>query len=133
MRATATIFINGRAEERAAEADSRYPEGIKPVANAGEVISYVAGHWYAQPVACCPHCLAAAERVYARFDNQCRGCRARRVARSNEFHNASQATPDQHDFDKVRDKYRSLLNVANVSHQEVRAAKEADYVNKESA
>ena len=81
----------------------------------------------------CPHCLAAAERLHARFDNACRGCRARRVARSNEFWNASQAKPGEHDFDKVRDRYRGLLVQVDVSHQEVKAAAAADFEQRQGA
>ena len=75
----------------------------------------------------CPHCLAAAERISSLFDNACRGCRARRVARSIEFHNAKQARPEDHDFDRMRDRYRGLLVQADVSHAEVRAAHASDF------
>ena len=81
----------------------------------------------------CGHCVAAAERIHASFDNACRGCRARRVARSIEFHNAKTAAPEDHDFDRMRDRYRSLLVVASVSHQEVRAAAAVDFEQRAAA
>lgn len=81
----------------------------------------------------CTHCLAASERMHGRFDNACRGCRARRVARSNEFHNAKQAAPEDHDFDRMRDRYRGLLLNADVSHQEVLAARLGDFEARASA
>lgn len=81
----------------------------------------------------CPHCTAAAERVYGRFDNNCRGCRARRVARSIEFHNAKTVEPGDHDFDRMRDRYRGLLAQVDVSHQEVKAAAAADFEQRQGA
>ena len=78
-------------------------------------------------------CTAAASGLYSRFDNNCRGCRARRVARSIEFHNAKTAEPGDHDFDRMRDRYRGLLLNANVSHQEVRDAAAGDFESRAAA
>lgn len=77
----------------------------------------------------CPHCTAATERMHGKFDDHCRGCRARRIARGIVFHNAKTALPEEHDFDKVRDRYRELLAASDVTHAEVRAAAASDFEN----
>lgn len=81
----------------------------------------------------CEHCLAATSGLHARFANSCRGCRARRVGRSNEFWNAKTVKPGEHDFDRMRDRYRGLLVQADVSHQEVKDAAAADFEQRVAA
>lgn len=67
----------------------------------------------------CPDCQAATERPHHGFHANCRGCQARALARSPAFADAKKTqrlTPD----------YRRALELAGLSHEEVKAAARGD-------
>lgn len=68
----------------------------------------------------CEACSTAAQRESAMFHAGCRGCMARAAARSPQYRQAR-------DTGRQDSKYRALLDTYGVSHDEVRAAAEADF------
>ena len=74
----------------------------------------------------CPSCTEAAQQVSHAFHAGCRGCCARAAARSPQFAAARKAG--------VLDRpYRALLDQFGLTHDEVRAAHQADMLGKEPA
>lgn len=72
----------------------------------------------------CPDCQRARSEVWALFRSGCAGCRARMVARSPAFDESRRSG-------KLTPAYRSLLAVALVSHEEVKAAADGDAMGKD--
>ena len=70
----------------------------------------------------CPACLEAAQRVSHSF-NDCAGCRARAVARDPRFHEARKAG-------KLTPLYRRMLEQAQLTHDQVKAAHAADAMSR---
>lgn len=71
----------------------------------------------------CPDCTRAAVESWHIFTLYCRGCAARTVSRGIDFHRVKKN-------DKLDAAYRTVLDRFGLSHKEVRAAWDADYVNK---
>lgn len=67
----------------------------------------------------CPDCQAASERMHHGFTSNCRGCWARAVSRSPDFHRVMQAQWLDKD-------YLAMLQRTSVTHQEAKLARAID-------
>ena len=74
----------------------------------------------------CPACAEAARQESHLFHDGCRGCCARSAARSPQF-SAARKTG------RLDRPYRALLEQFDLTHDEVRAAHQADMLRKEPA
>lgn len=74
-------------------------------------------------MAACPNCSTATERPHWEFNAGCRGCCARAASRSPQFHDSRKAGQQTRG-------YRALLEQFGLTHDEVRAAHQADAMNK---
>lgn len=71
----------------------------------------------------CPECQRAKSEPWALFRSGCAGCRARMLSRSPQFVESRRTG-------KLTPAYRSLLAVALVSHDDVKAAAAEDAMGK---
>lgn len=74
----------------------------------------------------CADCDAASTKLWHGFTNGCRGCDARAVARSPEF-SASRRSG------KISPAYSTMLGITGVTHEQAKAAWEADFLSRKSA
>lgn len=74
----------------------------------------------------CPDCTKAAAGQWHGFNWTCTTCRARQVARSQDYWRVRRLGH----LDKA---YRTLLGTCRVTHEEVRAAAERDAMGREGA
>ena len=73
----------------------------------------------------CPDCTEASARLWHVFQANCKGCQARALSRGPLFHAALKAG-------KRTKAYRDALTTADVTHDEVLAARKTDAIhNKE--
>lgn len=73
----------------------------------------------------CPECTAAAERTWGVFLAHCPGCIARQVSRSPAYAESREAG-------RILPAYRSMLARVGLDHQAVKAAAEADAMQKKT-
>jgi hypothetical protein len=73
----------------------------------------------------CPDCTKATEGLHHGFTSNCRGCWARTVARSPDFARVRAAQ-------WVDKPYLALIGRFGVTHNEVKAAADADAMSKEA-
>ena len=74
----------------------------------------------------CPECNAAAKQLWHGFHANCEGCMARAISRSPAFHECKASG-------KLTPLYRALLSARLVTHDEVKAAAAADFINRRAA
>ena len=68
----------------------------------------------------CQHCDRASSRLYGGFDGACRGCLARRAARSPDFWQSARDG-------KQTPAYRNLLRSLGITHADALQAKADDF------
>ena len=68
----------------------------------------------------CIHCGRASTRPYGGFESACRGCMARRAARSPEFWRSSREG-------RLTPAYKAMLQGLGVSHEDVKQADADDW------
>lgn len=71
----------------------------------------------------CQHCLKAALKAYHGFSPTCPACAARSASRSPQFGNAKRQGRIDH-------QYKGLLAQFGLTHQAVKAAYDADAINR---
>lgn len=74
----------------------------------------------------CPACTEASERMSSRFVMGCLGCIARGVSRMPNFR-------DSQEQGRLTHKYRLQLEEAGVTHEQVKAARAADFESRAEA
>lgn len=71
----------------------------------------------------CDACIKATQIPWAIFTTDCRGCNARMVSRSVDFHRVKRN-------DKLDAGYRNILDQLGLTHREVRQAWDDDAINR---
>lgn len=77
----------------------------------------------------CPACAAAADYPAYVFHANCRGCCARSIARSPQFHAAHKAGIQTHDYRRILEQIGAQVQPP-LTHAEVVAAHAADALNR---
>lgn len=74
----------------------------------------------------CDNCATAAARLWHGFTGGCKGCCARAAGRSPQFFEARKSG-------RQTPAYRKLLEQFSLTHDEVKAARDADFESREAA
>lgn len=74
----------------------------------------------------CAECKAAAANLWHVFMSDCRGCVARQASRSPAYAESRQAG-------RILPMYRGMLDRLGLDHADVKAAAEADVINRKAA
>jgi hypothetical protein len=71
----------------------------------------------------CPACLAAQHELSHLFLANCQGCDARALSRSRPFAESRKAQA-------LTDEYRDALGKLEITHEQVKAAHDTDFINR---